>query len=383
MQTGNELLQGILHVVGRIEANQKKTQKEISTKASGVKDIVNISSALSSFSRVKPKTAKRFLDFSRDILQVVKESNKGKDFQSFSEGLINISSALPNLVSSLTDLGKLKSRRVDMALNSLTKLYNLMHDMGDNRSARRVERATKLFEELGTSLMKIARPMRILSNFLTYVGLSFVVFAGGIVAGSVLLGMSSPLGVVGALVGTVAVLVGVIGVLALANKFLKPGIDTVKGIGKGFFFLAAGLTLFAFGIVGLAAILGTGGGMQGIGKAFLVIGGVVLLSVGMFALLGAADKWVNKGTKVVKGMGAGLFILIGGVFLFTLGLIGTASLLSQSANPAGIAMTLGAIALTIGVLVGVFWLLGKAAKQVAMGTLVAILVAGGIMVIGL
>ena len=77
MQTANELLYGILQVVGSIERNQKKSEKKEGSagKSSGVKEIVNISSALSSFARVKPKTVQRFLDFSTKILEIVKKSN--------------------------------------------------------------------------------------------------------------------------------------------------------------------------------------------------------------------------------------------------------------------------------------------------------------------
>jgi hypothetical protein len=382
MQTANEILMGILGVVGSIERNQKKEQKEKSKAASGVKDIINISSALSSFARVKPKDRKEFLDFSKDLLSIVKESNKGKDFTTFSEGLINVSNALPNLANGLIQLGNLKAKKVDAALNSLQKLYNLMNDMGDDRSARRVQKASKLFDELGKSLDRIAKPMRTLSTFLAYIGLSFVVFAGGLVAASMLLQTASPMGVVGVLLGTVTVLVGIIASLSFANKFLNKGIDTISGIGKGFGMLALGILGFTFGLLSVASFIGSGSGMNGIGKAMLVLGGVILLTVGMFALLGAADKYVKKGTDTIKGMGLGLFILIGGVFLFTLGLIGVASLLSLSGDVKGVALAMGAMALTIGALVGVFYLLGRANKQVIKGTLTALLVSAGIAVIG-
>lgn len=385
MQTSTELLNKILHVVGEINNRQSQDAAKSGPKGdetAGTKDIINISTALNSFAKVKPKARKEFISFSKEILQVVKESNKGKDFQLFSEGLINISNALPSLVESLDELGRMKNRRVDRSLNTLRKLYDLMYELGDGGSARKVARATKLFDNLGKSLRRIARPLKVLSSFLTYLGISFVVFAAGIVAASALLKLSSPMGVVGAVLGVVTVLVGVVGLLALTNKFIEPGIKAVKGMGKAFAFLALGILGFTLSLLLTAAYLGTGDGFKGIGKALLVVGGVVLLMVGAFALLGFAEKFVKPGIKTTKGMGLGLLILIGGVFLFAAGLVGIAALLGESQNLGGIALAMAGMGVAIAAIVGMFWLLGKAQKTVLKGTLVALLVAVGIAAIG-
>jgi len=382
MQTSVELLQGILQVVGKIEQQQGKT-KESNVKESGVKEIVNISSALAKFAWTKPKTVQRFLDFSRDILDIVKKSNKGKDFKIFADGMVSLSTSISNLVSGLSDLSKIKPRRVDSALNTLQKLYDLMYELGDGRHARKVTKALNLFDRMGRSMKKIGKPLMILGQFLGMLGISLLIFAGGLVLSSKLLGaQNDPEAVLVVLLGTVAVLSLVMIGLGLLGPTLKPGMKTVKGIAKAFFYIGVGLIAFSLSLVMMASYMGQEKGGSGIGKAMLVMAGVILVMVGMFALLGLAGKTVEKGVKTVSGMGLGLFILIGGVFLFTLGLVAIAGLLGMSADTKGIALAFGAMSLTIGAIVGIFWLLGKAKKEVAVGTLVAVLVAGGLMAIG-
>jgi hypothetical protein len=257
-----------------------------------------------------------------------------------------------------------------------------MYEIGGPGGTTRMNRASKAFDKLGTALMKIAAPMKILSNFLTHLGISFVVFAAGLVVSSLLLKLSTPTAIIGTLIGVVVALVGIFGILSLTKKFIQPGIDIINGIGEGFKTLVIGILGFAVGVLLLAAYMGTGNGFKGTLKALLVLSGVVLIVVGMFALLGLAKKLVKPGIAVVKGMGVGFLFLIGGILLFMFGLIGAAALMGGSKNGAGIALALGAMAITVGALVGLFWVLGKAKKQVAMGTLVAIMVAIGIMAIG-
>ncbi len=66
MQTANELLNRILGVLGEMNARQTKGSEKAKTgggdKPSGVKDVIGISNALSSFAKIKPKTTKRFID---------------------------------------------------------------------------------------------------------------------------------------------------------------------------------------------------------------------------------------------------------------------------------------------------------------------------------
>ena len=83
----------------------------------------------------------------KDISKIT-EKDKGKNFSSFADGMVKISSALPDLVKNLKELGNLQQRRVDAGIMTLRKLYEFMHEMGDGRHARRVEKAISLFDKI-------------------------------------------------------------------------------------------------------------------------------------------------------------------------------------------------------------------------------------------
>lgn len=377
-KTANDLLQGILTTLTSINSKMDKSSGGGAGASAGGTN-VNFAGNLMQFDKVKDKTKKSFLNFMKDISNMVK-SDKGKSFEYFSDGMLKISNALPELVKSLNDLGRMRSSQVDRSLGVLKSLYNLMDDMGDERSARRVEKATKLFSEIGKSLDRIAKPVKTLSMFMAYLGISFVVFAGGLLLASSLLKMSSPLGVIGVLIGVVTVLVGIFALFTLLDKFLQKGINVIKGIGKGFMFLTLGMLGFVLGLLLISSYLGTGAGFGGIALSMLVMAGVVAVIAGMFWLLGFLDSkgTIRKGTNTIKGIGVGFLLLIGGIVVFTLGLLLVTALLGLSNNPGGIALALGVMALVVVGMVGLFYFMGKAAKQVALGTLVAILVTVGI-----
>jgi len=328
-KTANELLQGILTTVSSIDQNMKQDQKKSETGRGGgkMKDAVNVSGALLKFSLVKPKTTERFITFMKDVMQVAKDSQGGKGFKVFSDGMIGISAALPDLVKGLSELSRIRSRRVDTALGTLRKLYMLMDEMGDGRKARKINRAIRLFDKMGKALRKIGAPLRILSNFLTYLGLSFVVFAAGIVASSAILKLASPMGILGAVLGTVLVLVGVLVLLTLAEKYIKPGLKTIKGIGKGLLFLSLGILGFTLSLLLVASAMQAGLGFGGIMKSLAVLGGVILAIVGMFALLGVAGKLIKKGVGVTIMMGIGLGIMAIGVGLLLTAAAGISNLI--------------------------------------------------------
>jgi hypothetical protein len=79
--------------------------------------------------------------------------------------------------------------------------------------------------------------------------------------------------------------------------------------------------------------------------------GVIILTVGMFILLGFAGKFVKKGIKVAQGMGLGFLIMIAGIFIFAAGLVGLAALMGASGDGKGIAIAMGIMVLTIAAMV--------------------------------
>lgn len=383
-KTANELLEGILKTVSSIDTNMKRDKKKpsssSSSKGGNMKDAVNTAGALLKFSLVKPKTTERFLAFMKDVLQVSKDSKNGEGFKIFSDGMIGISNALPELVKGLTDLSKLRSRQVDRSLMTLKKLYTLMDEMGDGRSARKINRAIDLFHRLGKALTKIASPMRILSSFLTYLGISFVVFAAGIVAASALMKLTSPLGILGVVLGVVTTIIGAMALLSLAHRFIGKGVETIKDIGKGFMYLSAGILGFTLSLLGIAKAMGTGSGFKGIKSSLAVLAGVVILVVGMFALLGLANRFVRPGIRAIKGIGRGFVLLSLGILGFTLSLLLVASAMKAGLGFNGIMKSLLILGGIIIGIVGLFIILGFTKRFVRRGVAVTVLIGIGLLV---
>ena len=395
-KTANELLQGILTTVSSIDNNMKRDQKKSggAPKAvSGVKDALNISGALLKFSLVKPKTTERFITFMKDVLKVSKDSAGGKGFKIFSEGIIGISAALPDLIKSLSELSRMRSSRVDRALGTLSKLYMLMDEFGDGRKAIKINRAIRMFDKLGKALRKITAPLRILSNFLTYLGLSFVVFAVSIIAASKIMGLTTKtsgekgggglvLPIVGVVLGTVAVLVGALVLLTLANKFLKPGLKAIKGIGKGLLFLSLGILGFTLSLLLIASTMQAGLGFGGIMKSLAVLAGVIVGIVGLFVLLGFAGKFVKKGVMVSLAIGFGLAVIALSVGLFVAAAAGISSLMGAGGEKGKVMFLgrevppyvrgLGAIGMIFLGAAGLFAILGIPAVALLVGTGVAV-----------
>jgi len=384
-KTSTELLQGILKTVSSIDNNMKQDKKKSSTSSGtgasggGMKDAVNMSGALLKFSLVKPKTTERFLSFMKDVLKVSKDFKDGKGFKVFSEGMIGISKSLPDLVKGLSDLSRIRPRRVNAALGTLDRLYEFMTQMGSAGSYRRINRAINLFSKLGKALRKIAKPLRMLSSFLTYLGLSFVVFAAGIVASSLILKLSSPMGILGAVVGTVLVLVGVLALLTVASKFLKPGIKTIKGIGTGFMFLSLGLLGFTLSLLLIASAMQAGLGFGGILKSLAILGGVIIGVVGLFALLGYAGKFVKKGVMTTALIGIGLVTMALAIGFVATTAAAVSGIFTKNTGDGGLGIIggifLGATAL--------FALLGipVVAGLVALGAATAIAVSGSLYIL--
>jgi len=308
-KTANDLLLGILTTVASIDKKMQGQKEEKKEKVPGVRDTLTISSALKGFSKVKEETKKSFITFFKDITKISKDSKDDKTFKTFSDGIISMSKALPDLVNGLNDLSKLKSNKVNKALNTLQMLFDFMGNIGDSKNSRKIEKAIKMFDEIGKSLNKIAKPLQIISNFLTYLGLSFVIFAAGLLTSSLLLKMSSPVGVIGVLLGTITILVGVIALLSFTSKYLDKGIKTIKGIGIGFSFLALGILGFTLSLLIVSKYLKTGGDAKGVLTSIGIISLTIIGIASIFFFLSKIGKQVATGTLVTILMAVGLGII--------------------------------------------------------------------------
>jgi hypothetical protein len=309
-KNANELLEGILSTIVRIDQKMSKDKKPPTGAQSligGVKGMLTVSGNLMAFGKVKEQTKKSFISFMKDIADIVKK-DKGKAFDYFSKGIVQISNALPNLVKSLQELGKLSTRRVDMAISTLKRLYDFMSEMGDGRSARRIERATKLFDKIGTSLDKVAKPIKTISMSFIYLAVGIVAFAGAMLLTSALLKLSSPKDALLFLGFTIISMVLVFGILALAERVVKKGALTLKEMGIGMAALALGIVSFALAIKLVPMILGGEGGGSIMGGLFIMLG-IIAAAVLMFTMIGAAAGLIEKGNGVVLMMSLGLIAL--------------------------------------------------------------------------
>jgi hypothetical protein len=307
-KTANELLQGILTTVGAIDKRMAKDERTgLGRPGAGLRDVFNIAVSLVSFGKVKDTTKKSFISFMKDVSEIVKD-DKGKNFEYFSEGLIKISTALPDLVKSLDELGKMKTKRVDSALDTLRRLYDFMHDVGDGRSVGRVERGIKLFDQLGKSLQRIAQPLRSIASFLLILGVSIVAFAASLLLTGMILKLASPKDALLFVGFTILSLVLLFGIIALAGRVVTKGTGVIKDIGWGMVALALGILSFAITLRVLPMILGpeTGGS---IAKSLLIMLGIVVAAVLMFTAIGLASEWIKRGTGVIFMMSLGMLAL--------------------------------------------------------------------------
>lgn len=372
MQTANEILQNIFGILVQIQQNSSQGGgPEKSVKAEDTKQIVNISTALASFAGVKEKTKVSFINFAKDLFEIT-AGGKAKVLDAFSDGLVKISHALPLLSQGLGSLssGALWGR-TSRAMGVLRDLFTLMEELGTKKSGG-VKKAIKLFDEMGDALNKLGKTLNTLSTFMMVLGLSFVVFAAGLVLSSMILGSGNPLWGVVVLIGVVGALILVFMGISQLGKYIDPGIATVKGMGQAFAWLILGIVGFVVGLLLISLLIGTGGGVKGIGGAF----GIMLLTIGiilgMFMFIGMIGKYIKPGIEVIKGIGFSFVLLILGIYLFALGLVSIAALLGESPNSKGI-FTAGLILLGSVLLVGaLFWLLGQAKTSVNKGIGVAI-----------
>lgn len=311
-KTANELLQGILTTVSKIERKIDQEQKPSSSDAGpGIKTAMGIAGSLLGFGRVKEETKRSFISFMKDISEIVKD-DKGKNFEYFSDGMMKISTSLPDFVKGLTDLGRLRTRRLNRAINTLENFYQFMYRMGDGRSARRVKRAINLFHKLGRALTKIAKPLRMISSFFLFFAVGIVAFAGALLLSSKLLKLSSPGDALLFLGFTVVSLVVLFGMLALARKVVDRGTDTIRDIGIGMVALSLGIVAFALTIRVLPSIIGPESGGS-IGGALWTMLKIVGASVLMFSAIGLASGLIKKGTSVVFMMTLGMITLSVGI----------------------------------------------------------------------
>jgi len=274
----------------------------------------------------------RSTDYLKQILHVVASIDQTMKMQSAASGekpgsgivggkpgragsqLGQLAGSLPGVAKGIKSMADLKPKTVKRAINNLEMIYNFLDKTGDGRKAKKIDRSLKMFEHIGTSLRKIERPIRSISNSLITISLGIVAFAGSLVLAGMLLGVAGGDGVMNFLITSIIGIVMVFGVLALANKVVDKGTDTIKGIGFGMAALSLGIVSFALAIAIVPMILGASSVLAGV----LMISGIIVLAGLVFAGLGFISGLVQKGAGVAGTMALGMIFLAGGVLVMAL-----------------------------------------------------------------
>jgi hypothetical protein len=323
MQTSTDYLKQILHVVSSIDQSMRKegaaqrTGEAKRPDSGGSTSIFKgVGLQLKQMFSVNYKGSKSFFGFTQKLLDLAEKTpdknvEKLKILTSSFEGL---SVSLPKLSSGLDELGKLKERRVNRAINSLVLLYEFLDKVGDGRKARKIERSMKMFENLGRSLRDIAKPIKTISMSLINLSLGIVAFAASILLAGKILGLAGGNAVFNFLIVSILGIAMVFGVLALANRVVDKGTDTIKKIGVGMAFLSLGIVSFALAIALVPAILGMGS----IGAGILAVTGIIVLSGLIFAGIGLLKGPIEQGVVVAASMGMGMAFLAAGVLVMAL-----------------------------------------------------------------
>jgi len=358
-KTANELLQGILSTVVKIEKKIDQSSGDSKKEASSNVKGAFIAGSLASFNKVDEKTQRSFISFMKNITDMVK-GDKGKNFDYFSQGIMKVSNALPILIKNLIQLGNLKTQLVSKALSVLKGFYDFMYDMGNERKTKRIDNAISVFDKMGKSFEKMAKPLKSISTFLLYLSAGIVAFAASLLLTSMILRLSKPGDVFTFLGFTIISLTLMFGALALADKFVKKGTNVIKDMGIGLSYLSLGIFSFVFSMILTTVLLKMTKPSDLI--AFLGLT-VISLSI-MFGVLALADKFIGKGIKATKDIGIGMAFLSLGIFSFAFSLLLTTALLKMS-KPGDVLTFLGFTVISIVLLFGA---LAFAEKLVDRGT---------------
>jgi len=383
MQTANELLYGILQVVGKIEQNTRTGKSAPSgvgsadVKTSKASQLSNLGGALASFKDVKPKSVLVFSLFMNQILKIAEKSGKNsKKLSDLSSSINNLGQGLPGLASGLDQLGKIKVREVERSIHGLGLLYNFMSEMGDGRKTAKIDRAVKTFEKIGKSLQEVAKPIKDISLGFAYLGLGILAFAGSLLLTAMILKMSSPTDVLIFVGVTVFAIVGMFALLSQTKKYTEEGSKNLKQMGIALASLSMGILAFAISMLLTSMALKATGWMG----VLIFVGVTVLAMVSMFLLLSLTKKYTEDGIKTTKQMGIAMVFLSLGILAFSLTLRLVTAILGKESG--------GSIVKSMLIMVSVvaaaslmFGIMGVFDKAIAKGVMTATLMSLGMIIL--
>ena len=385
MQQANDLLYGILQVVGRIEQNMKGTPGQPGKGAapaepkSKASELSNMGASIASFKNVNPKSIKTFFSFMDQMLMTAEKSKKSSknlsdlsismlnlgqalpgiglgltsiskvkakvietalfnlkklfDFigeqgkkkgnaKSISEAFINLAKALPGLDTGIASIARIKEKTMTAALKSLSSLFAFIEDKGKPSTAKKIQKGVDIMEKVGKALKGFNVIKDIGIGFM-YLGAGILTFAGSIVLSAMILRLGKPGDIFIFLGVTIVGLLVMFGALWLAKKFIKDGVSVIKDMGLGMAALALGIISFALTIRLLPLIFKNESGGSII-KGMLIMVGIIGIMALAFIALDFAEPFVKGGFKTILLMSAGLAIFA----ITVLGLAMVAKMLS-------------------------------------------------------
>ena len=368
MQQANELLYGILQVVGRIEQNMNRSGAQPGDPAepkapkSDASLLSNLGASLNSFKSANPKAIKTFFSFMDQMLVSADKVKKGNGLKDLSMSMMNLGQALPGVTAGIEKISSI--RNINGALGNMQSLFNFI-DYNGRLITAKVSKSIKdisiFMINLGQSLPGIGSGLDIIGKikpkvidkaifnlnklfgFIREMGkkkssdnmkvlseslMALVKAMPGLEAGISSIAkikeksMQAALKSLGFLFtfieekgkpATSKKIQKGIDIMNKAGKALK-GLNILKDIGLGFMYLGIGVLAFAGSMV-LSAMLLRLGKPQDI-LPFL---GITILGLMVaFGALYLARKFVKGGTTVIKDMGLGIAALALGIISFAL-----------------------------------------------------------------
>lgn len=369
MQQANELLYGILQVVGRIEQNTRGAGGQSGVEPGAPKApksdaslLSNLGASLNSFKSANPKAIKTFFSFMDQMLVSADKVKKGNGLKDLSLSMINLGQALPGMTSGIERISSIKN--INGALGNMQSLFNFIEYNGKIITAKiskNIKDLSVFMINLGQSLPGVGmgldvigkiKPktidkaifnLRKLFDFLREAGKkkttdsvkiltealgALVKAMPGLEAGitSIAKIKEKSMGMALKSLGFLFTFIEDKGKPANAKKIQKgidvmekagkalKGLNILREIGQGFMYLGLGVLAFAGSMVLSAMLLR-------LGKPSDILPFLGITILGLMVAFGAlylAKKFVKGGTEVIKDMGLGMAALALGIISFAL-----------------------------------------------------------------
>ena len=149
---------------------------------------------------------------------------------------------------------------------------------------------------------------------LTYIAGGIGMMALSLVATKAILGTTTVLGGVSAVVLTVVAMTGVMALLGATAVITEVGIKASKDMGKAMMYMSGGILSFAITLALVPVLLKKTSIMAGVLEIGLIIAGMI----GVMALMTVVTPFIQTGIQTAKGIGIAVILLSAGIFVVAL-----------------------------------------------------------------